>query len=45
MDRGGRVDPFAELKEVGDEYTVYDSHYEKVGRVDDLLMDEADRVL
>ena len=45
MDRGGRVDPFAELKEVGDEYTVYDSHYEKVGRVDDLLMDERDRVL
>jgi hypothetical protein len=45
VDRGGRVDPFTELKEVGDEYTVYDSHYEKVGRVDDLLMDEADRVL
>ena len=45
MERGGRVDPFAELKEVGDEYTVYDSHYEKVGRVDDLLMDETDRVL
>jgi len=45
VDRGGRVDPFAELKEAGDEYTVYDSHYEKVGRVDDLLMDKADRVL
>jgi len=45
VDRGGRVDPFAELKEVGDEYTVYDSHYEKLGKVDDLLMDEADRVL
>ncbi len=45
MDRGGRIDPFVELREVGDEYTVYDSHYEKVGRVDDLLMDEADRVL
>jgi hypothetical protein len=45
VDRGGRVDPFAELKEVGDEYTVYDSHYEKLGRVDDLLMDEAERVL
>ncbi|MCA1716920.1 MAG: PRC-barrel domain-containing protein [Actinobacteria bacterium] len=45
MDRGGSVDPFAELKEVGDEYTVYDSHYEKLGRVDDLLMDERDRVL
>lgn len=45
MDRGDRVDPFAELKEASDEYTVYDSHYEKVGRVDDLLMDETDRVL
>ena len=45
MDRGGRIDPFAELKEVGDEYTVYDSHYEKLGRVDDLLLDEAERVL
>ncbi len=45
MNRGGRIDPFAELKEVGDEYTVYDSHYEKLGRVDDLLMDEAERVL
>ena len=45
MDRGSRVDPFAELKEVGDEYTVYDSHYEKLGKVDDLLMDEEERVL
>ena len=45
MDRGGRIDPFAELREVGYEYTVYDSHYEKVGKVDDLLMDEADWVL
>ena len=25
MDRGGRIDPFAELREVGDEYTV--SHH------------------
>lgn len=45
MDRGGRVDPFAELKEAGDEYTVYDSHYEKVGKVDDLLVDGRDQVL
>ena len=45
MDRGGRVDPFAELKEAGDEYTVYDSHYEKVGKVDDLLIDDRDQVL
>lgn len=26
VDRRDRVDPFAELKEAGDEYTVYDSH-------------------
>jgi hypothetical protein len=45
VDRGGRVDPFAELKEAGDEYTVYDSHYEKVGKVDDLLVDNRDQVL
>ena len=45
MDRGGGVDPFAELKEVGDEYKVYDSHYERVGKVDDLLVDNEDRVL
>jgi hypothetical protein len=45
VDRGGRVDPFAELKEAGDEYTVYDSHYEKVGKVDDLLVDDRDQVL
>jgi hypothetical protein len=45
VDRGGGVDPFAELKEVGDEYKVYDSHYERVGKVDDLLVDNEDRVL
>jgi len=46
MDRDERmVDPFAGLKEAKDEYHVYDSHYERIGRVDDLLVDEADRVL
>jgi hypothetical protein len=45
VDRGGGEDPFAELKEVGDEYKVYDSHYERVGKVDDLLVDNEDRVL
>lgn len=39
------MDPFARLKEDGGEYNVYDSHYEKVGKVDDLLMDEEDRVV
>ena len=45
MDRGSGVDPFAGLKEDSSEYTVYDSHYEKLGKVDDLVLDEDDRVL
>ncbi len=45
MDRDGGVDPFAELKEAGEEYKVYDSHYEKIGQVDDLIADEDDQVL
>jgi hypothetical protein len=45
MDRGGGADPFAELKEAGEEYKVYDSHYEKIGQVDDLIADEDGQVL
>lgn len=45
MDRRDDADPFAELKEAGPEYRVYDPHYEKVGKVDDLLVDEDGRVL
>ena len=45
MDRGGGEDPFAELKEAREEYKVYDSHYEKIGKVDDLVVDEDARVL
>jgi hypothetical protein len=44
MDRGG-TDPFAGLKEASEEYKVYDSHYEKIGKVDDLIAGEDDRVL
>ena len=43
MERG--MDPFAELKQASEEYTVYDSHYEKIGRVDDVFVDEAERAL
>lgn len=39
------VDPFAGLKKAKDDYTVYDSHYEKIGKVDDLLVDDRDEVL
>lgn len=44
MDRGVDADPFAKLKEASEEYKVYDSHYEKIGKVDDLIVDEGDRV-
>ena len=43
MERG--VDPFAELKQAREEYSVYDSHYEKIGKVDDVFVDEGDRAL
>jgi hypothetical protein len=46
MDRGqSAVDPFAGLKEATGEYHVYDSDYERIGKVDDLLVDDTDRVL
>ena len=45
MDRGRGVDLLAGLKEDGPEYTVYDSHYEKIGKVDDVIVDEDDWVL
>jgi hypothetical protein len=43
VERG--IDPFAELKQARQEYTVYDSHYEKIGKVDDVFVDESDRAL
>ena len=44
MDRVSGADPFAELKSSSEEYAVYDSHYERIGKVDDLLLDDMDRV-
>lgn len=44
MDRVSGADPFAELKSSSEEYAVYDSHYERMGKVDDVLLDEMDRV-
>jgi PRC-barrel domain len=38
-----RRDRFRELEEAYRDYTVYDQHYERVGRVDDLFVDENDR--
>jgi hypothetical protein len=37
-----RGDRFRELEEAYRDYTVYDQHYERVGRVDDLFVDEND---
>jgi hypothetical protein len=44
VDRVSGADPFAELKTSRGEYAVYDSHYERIGKVDDVLLDELDRV-
>ncbi len=39
----GRNDRFRELEEAYKDYTVYDRNYEKIGKVDDLLVDENDQ--
>jgi Uncharacterized protein conserved in bacteria (DUF2188)/PRC-barrel domain len=44
MDREGSADPFGELKSSSEEYNVYDSHYERIGRVDHVVLDNDDRV-
>jgi hypothetical protein len=38
-----RGDRFRELEEAYKDYTVYDQHYERIGRVDDLFVDENDQ--
>jgi len=42
MNAGNSGDRFRELEQAYDEYTVYDQHYEKVGKVNDLFVDEND---
>jgi hypothetical protein len=44
VDREIGSDPFAALKEGSEEYHVYDKHYERIGRVDDVFIDERDAV-
>jgi hypothetical protein len=44
MDRGSGLDPFAGLKSSSEEYGVYDMHYERIGKVDDVFLDERDAV-
>ena len=38
-----RGDRFTELEGAYKDYTVYDQHYEKIGKVDDLFVDENDQ--
>jgi hypothetical protein len=44
VDRESGQDPFAGLKSGDEEYSVYDTHYERIGRVDDVFLDERDAV-
>jgi hypothetical protein len=44
VDREIGPDPFAAFKEGSEEYHVYDRHYERIGRVDDVFIDERDAV-
>ena len=44
MDRESGQDPFAGLKSSSEEYSVYDTHYERIGKVDDVFLDERDAV-
>src|SRR5215218_2686987 len=43
MNGEDRGDRFRELEEAYKDYTVYDQHYEKIGEVDDLFVDENDQ--
>lgn len=43
MSHGSSTDRFQQLEEAYKEYTVYDQHYEKIGKVDDLFVDESDQ--
>jgi hypothetical protein len=44
VDREIGPDPFAALKDGSEEYHVYDRHYERIGRVDDVFIDGRDAV-
>lgn len=44
MNTADHRDPYAELKTDAKGYRVFDGHFENVGRVDDLYMDDGDRL-
>ncbi|MDQ3363193.1 MAG: PRC-barrel domain-containing protein, partial [Actinomycetota bacterium] len=43
MSAGQGGDRFRELEQAYNEYTVYDQHYEKVGKIDDIFVDANDQ--
>src|ERR687893_2715318 len=43
MAREERSDRFTAIEDRFADYTVYDQHYEKIGKVDDLFVDESDQ--
>jgi PRC-barrel domain len=45
VNRGDGADPFAGLKDPDEKYRVYDSHYEKIGEVNDLVLSKDGQVL
>ena len=45
VDQKDGADPFARLKDPGEQYKVYDSHYEKIGEVNDVVLGENGQVL
>jgi uncharacterized protein YrrD len=44
VDKESGQDLFAGLKSGSEEYSVYDAHYERIGKVDDVFLDERDAV-
>lgn len=43
MEREDRTERFTAIEDLYKGYTVYDMNYEKIGKVDDLFVDESDR--
>src|SRR3712207_9471079 len=43
MEREVRSDRFTAIEDRFADYTVYDQHYERIGKVDDLFVDESDQ--
>ena len=44
VDQASGADPCAGLKSSSEEYAIYNSYYERIGKVDDVPLDELDRV-